>query len=112
MSSFKNAFKGRAHKERSQPSSRKRLGFLEKKQDYQIRAKNFGIKKNKLKALKRRAALRNPDEFNFGMVNAHLEDGVHVSDKKEEKVPKEALLKRKDQDLQLVRLRERIEKKV
>lgn len=31
-------------------------------------------------ALKEKAALRNPDEFYFGMINSKTRNGVHVSE--------------------------------
>jgi len=73
MSAFDKVHKGKAHKERSQPRARRHKGLLEKKKDYKLRAKDFNLKKRRIKALKRRAALRNPDEFYFGMQHSHIE---------------------------------------
>ena len=67
---FKNLIQRRAHAERSQPAARERLGLLEKKKDWLARAKNFGEKKARLRALERRATMRNPDEFYHGMLSA------------------------------------------
>lgn len=79
MASWKNAEKSarRAHKERSQPQKRRRFGLLEKHQDYVKRARDYNRKKKKIQNLRVKAANKNPDEFNFGMVNAQLKDGVH-----------------------------------
>mmetsp|Transcript_20769 Transcript_20769/g.62111 ORF Transcript_20769/g.62111 Transcript_20769/m.62111 type:complete len:259 (-) Transcript_20769:332-1108(-) len=77
MSSLANAVKRRTHKERSQPAARKKYGLLEKHKDYVERAKNFHKKDATIKALKRKAEDRNPDEFYFAMQKARTKDGVH-----------------------------------
>ena len=59
----------REHQERSQPKARKRLGLLEKHKDYVQRARNFNTKEKRIKIMKLKAALRNPDEFYFKMKN-------------------------------------------
>jgi len=68
------------HKERSQPAAREHLGLLEKKKDYKQRADEHHKRQNTLKALKRKALSRNPDEFYFKMVRTKLEDGEHKSE--------------------------------
>jgi len=55
-SSLRNAIKRVAHKERSQPSWRKKLGLLEKHKDYVIRAKDYNKKKAYLNTLKVKAS--------------------------------------------------------
>jgi U3 small nucleolar RNA-associated protein 11 len=76
-SALKNAVKRVTHKERAQPSNRKRFGLLEKHKDYVVRAKDYNTKQKNLKILKKKASERNPDEFYFSMKNSHLEKGVH-----------------------------------
>jgi len=45
-------------------------GLLEKHKDYSARARDFGVKKAKLKALKQKVAEKNPDEFYHGMLSS------------------------------------------
>jgi len=68
------------HRERAQPADRAHLGFLEKKKDYISRAKHHQEKQKQLKALKRKAKFRNPNEFYFGMIGKSVENGVHWED--------------------------------
>lgn len=70
MASLRNALPRREHHERAQPSERAKKGFLEKHKDYKQRADDFHGKQRRLKALKERAALRNPEEFYYGMIRA------------------------------------------
>lgn len=71
----------KTHKERSQPLNRVRFGLLEKHSDYQKRARDYHSKQERLKALRVRAAFKNPDEFYFGMINAKVSKrGRHQSD--------------------------------
>ncbi|KAH6619744.1 small-subunit processome [Chaetomium sp. MPI-SDFR-AT-0129] len=69
MSSPPNSVQRRSHRERAQPLERERLGILEKKKDYQKRAKDYAQKKAVLKSLRQKAADRNEDEFYFGMLS-------------------------------------------
>lgn len=77
-SSLRNAVKRITHKERAQPSDRKKLGLLEKHKDYVERAKDFKKKKNYLTTLRKKADDRNPDEFYFRMHNSKVQNGAHM----------------------------------
>ncbi|KAG0264849.1 UTP11-like, U3 small nucleolar ribonucleoprotein [Mortierella polycephala] len=83
MSSLRNAVHRRNHKERSQPLARQKFGLLEKKKDYIARAKDYHSKQDRLKAMREKAAFRNPDEFYFKMVNTRTKDGVHITERNE-----------------------------
>ncbi|KAK9174253.1 Utp11 protein family protein [Cryptosporidium meleagridis] len=75
MSSLKHSIHRRVHLERATPVNRLRFGILERKKDYKIRAKRYHEKENLLKSLSEKARTKNPDEFDFGMVNSRLENG-------------------------------------
>ncbi|KAI9908716.1 hypothetical protein PsorP6_016120 [Peronosclerospora sorghi] len=79
MSSLRNVIKRREHKERGQPRARQKLGLLEKHKDYVLRARDYHDKQKRLTALRRKAAMRNPDEFHRRMVESRTDEGVHVS---------------------------------
>jgi len=83
---------------------RKKLGYLEKKQDYKKRAIDHHYKAERLKKLKIKALERNPSEFHFHMINSRIVDGVHEEIVKpmepkvrERIVKKEKLLKQYNQ---------------
>lgn len=69
----KKVFHSREHRERAQPANRTRLGLLEKKKDYILRARDFQSKKKRLQSMKVKAAYKNPDEFYFGMVKSRVD---------------------------------------
>lgn len=81
MSSLRNAIPRRPHKERSQETSRARFGLLEKHKDYSKRARDFNVKKARLRILRQKATDRNPDEFHFAMLSSRMENGVKVADR-------------------------------
>lgn len=83
MSSLRNAVHRRNHKERSQPLNRQKFGLLEKKKDYVARARDYHSKQDRLKAMREKAAFRNPDEFYFKMINTKTKDGVHLTERNE-----------------------------
>ncbi|PWN37482.1 small-subunit processome, partial [Meira miltonrushii] len=66
----RNVVHRRNHKERSQPGNRRKFGLLEKHKDYVERARDHHAKQEKLQRLQQKAALRNTDEFNFGMIKS------------------------------------------
>lgn len=106
MSSLRNAVKRIAHKERSQPVDRQRLGILEKKKDYKQRAVDYHRKEDRIKAMKQKASMRNPDEFYFGMHSAKIDakSGKHQSNDDYRHLSPELLKVMKDQDLSYVRM--------
>ena len=110
MSSLRNAVKRITHKERGQPQERAKLGILQKKSDYKKRAIDYHRKEDRIRTAQEKAAMRNPDEFYFGMKNAQVKDGQHR--KTEEARQKEfdaavghdTIRIMKDQDLSYVRM--------
>ena len=104
MSSLRNAVKRIAHKERSQPVDRQHLGILEKKKDYKQRAVDYHRKEDRIKAMKQKVSMRNPDEFYFGMHNAKVDNGKHKSNEDYRELSPELVKVMKDQDLSYVRM--------
>jgi U3 small nucleolar RNA-associated protein 11 len=87
------------HKERGQLSSRQRYGLLEKKKDYQLRARDYHKKQATLKALKKKALQRNPDEYYHGMVNKKTDNkGFLVSERDTEVLSTDQVKLLKTQD--------------
>ena len=78
LKNIKKYIPRRKYRERGQTERRKKLGFLEKKQDYKIRAEDYHAKEKKYKSLKEAARTRNPDEFYHKMIKAKIIDGEHV----------------------------------
>ena len=112
MSALRNAVKRKTHKERSQPGDCRKFGLLEKKKDYVLRARDFHKKEDAIKALKTKAAYRNPDEFYFGMQRNRTKDGVHVGRADESnKYTAEELALMKTQDVKYVALKASVEAK-
>ncbi|KAM3830248.1 putative U3 small nucleolar RNA-associated protein 11 [Vipera latastei] len=107
MAAFAKAAKSRQrqHLERGQLASRKALGLLEKKGDYRLRAADFQKKRDALRALRRRAQEKNPDEFYFRMTRERLQDGAHVIRRQEEDCPPEQQKLLKTQDLKYVEMK-------
>lgn len=67
-STFKNRAPKRKYRERVQPADREHLGFLQKKKDYKVRAKNYHAKQDMINNLKLKASTKNEDEFYFKML--------------------------------------------
>ncbi|XP_019403471.1 PREDICTED: probable U3 small nucleolar RNA-associated protein 11 [Crocodylus porosus] len=104
---FRKAAKAgqREHRERGQLGSRRRLGLLEKKKDYKLRANDYHKKQDVLRALRKKALDKNPDEFYFKMTRVKLEDGVHVIKQPKEEVTPEQMKVMKTQDLKYVEMK-------
>jgi len=111
MSSLRNAVKRIAHKERSQPVNRQHLGILEKKKDYKQRADDYHKKEKTIKRIREKAAMRNPDEFYFGMNRTQVKDGKHVTNTESRDLPPEIIRLMKDQDLSYIRTQKQKELK-
>lgn len=114
MSSWVKATKvnQKTHRERHQPAERAKLGLLEKKQDYKVRADHFNKKKATLKILKKKALEKNVDEFHTHMINSKLVDGEHFETPKAEKEDSdEQKLLMDSQDCKYVASRRTIEKR-
>lgn len=73
----------RKYRERGQLEKRKKLGFLEKKQDYKIRADDYHKKEARYKKLKEEARTKNPEEFYFKMINSKTVDNEHMNVREE-----------------------------
>lgn len=107
MSSFRKALKSKQknHRERSQPAFRKKVGLLEKKKDYKLRAEDYSKKRNTLHALRKKALEKNPDEFYYKMTSAKLQDGVHVIKQPVEETTEEQLKVMRTQDIKYVEMK-------
>lgn len=66
------------HRERHQPSDRKKWGLLEKKKDYRLRAQDYHKKQAHLALLRAKANQANEDEFDYGMIRNKSKDGVLI----------------------------------
>ena len=78
LKNIKKYIPKRKYRERAQLESRKKLGLLEKKSDYKLRAEDYHKKENQYKKLKEQARTKNPDEFYHRMLKAKIIDGEHV----------------------------------
>lgn len=92
----------RTYRERAQPAGRKRVGLLEKKKDYSLRAKNFNSKKQRLHEMQLKARNRNPDEFYFKMNSSKTKKGIHSATNTENIIDKDVLKLLKTQDLNYI----------
>lgn len=118
---LRNVVHRRNHKERSQPAHRGKLGLLEKHKDYVQRARDHHSKQDRLKRLQQKAALRNPDEFNFGMIKAAASGdplgrkrGQHIERRRDEEsspLPNDLVAILKSQDVGYIRNVKRAEEK-
>ncbi|KAK4057834.1 hypothetical protein OIO90_001053 [Microbotryomycetes sp. JL221] len=99
----------RQHRERSQPVQRQKLGLLEKHKDYVKRAQDFHSKQARLQTLREKAALRNKDEFYFGMIKSKTIKGVHVQTRGNEPLPTDLVKVLKTQDAGYIRTQQAME---
>lgn len=97
-STLRNAVKRVTHKERAQPSDRKRFGLLEKHKDYIERARDFQRKQKYITTLRNKVLDKNPDEYYFRMNSSKVQNGKHVETKKAE-LDQETVNLLKSQDL-------------
>ncbi|KIW09048.1 uncharacterized protein PV09_00939 [Verruconis gallopava] len=104
MSSIRNAVHRRNHKERSQPHGREKWGLLEKHKDYALRAKDHKEKQKRLKILKEKAALANPDEFSFRMISTRTINGQRIADRGNKALSTDVVRILKTQDVGYVRV--------
>nr|XP_004665256.1 probable U3 small nucleolar RNA-associated protein 11 [Jaculus jaculus] len=104
---FRKAAKSRQreHRERSQPGFRKHLGLLEKKKDYKVRANDYHKKQEFLRALRKKALEKNPDEFYYKMTRVKLQDGVHIIKETKEEVTAEQLKLMRTQDVKYIEMK-------
>ena len=79
LKNLKKYIPKRKYRERGQLESRKRKGFLEKKQDYKIRADDHHRKEKHVKNLIEKARTRNPDEFYFQMNSSKMINGENMN---------------------------------
>lgn len=95
------------------------MGILEKKKDYKQRAVDFHRKEDRIKSMRQKASMRNPDEFYFGMHKSRVTDGQHkkTAEARQEQFDAEigmdTIRLMKDQDLSYIRMqKQKDEKKV
>lgn len=98
------------HRERSQPTNRRKYGLLEKKKDYKLRAEDYHKKQAHLRLLRSKAEQANEDEFNFGMVHSRTQDGIRVADRGNQALSNDAVKLLKTQDEGYIRALESSER--
>ena len=118
---MKNYVPRRMYRERGQLAARQHLGILEKKKDFQKRAKDFKQKTNVIKNLSMKAQMRNPDEFYHKMRNMRkkedtgeiqfLSGGLNTKNKQEKVDQAKQRKIHENQDIALVNMRVKIEAK-
>ena len=72
---MKNILPKRKYRERQQPEWRKNKGFLEKKKDYLKRAKRYHATQDQLQNFRKKASLKNSEQFVHKMINSKMEGG-------------------------------------
>ncbi|KAG0143631.1 hypothetical protein CROQUDRAFT_660976 [Cronartium quercuum f. sp. fusiforme G11] len=111
MARYKLDIQKKQHRERSQPLNRQRLGLLEKHKDYVKRARDYHSKQDRIKKLREKAALKNPDEFYFEMINSSTDKGVHVKSRGNKALETDLVTLLKTQDFNYVKTCRAIEEK-
>lgn len=92
------------HRERSQTQDRARLGLLEKKKDYRLRAADYHKKQAALKLLKQKAATHNPDEYYHAMTRKQTDDrGILISERGNQALSNDQVKLLKSQDANYIR---------
>ncbi|KAG8980005.1 hypothetical protein FRC05_007448 [Tulasnella sp. 425] len=105
--SAKSPVHTREHRERGQLLERQKLGILEKKKDYVVRAKNYHTKRLRIERLQEKAKERNKDEFYYAMKNQKTDRGVHVSYRENQSLTTEIAKVLKAQDANYIRTMKR-----
>jgi len=84
-----------------------------------VRAKDYHRKEDRIQSMRRKASMRNPDEFYFGMHKTQVQDGVHRKTEAarqellQDEIGPDAVKIMKHQDLNYVRMqRQRDSKKI
>ncbi|KAH9808191.1 small-subunit processome [Melampsora americana] len=111
MARYKLDVQKRQHRERAQPLQRARLGLLEKHQDYVKRARDYHSKQDRIKKLREKASMKNPDEFYFEMIKSSTEKGVHVRSRGNKALDNDLVTLLKTQDFNYVKTCRAIEEK-
>ena len=83
MGSFDKAFKSKARVHRERVNIL-RKGFLERKKDYKVRAREFNRREGVITKLRKKVLDKNPNEFHFHMKSSRLVDGVHYEIRKDD----------------------------